>query len=114
MGRRPLRFALGILATLFVLTPDVLGLDLGKTSDRMERVRTFFGVYTVYKNVVELSGTEFHYLTHGNTIHGVEYMALLGLPVSYYTLQGPVGRFFDTLNDPANPHPAKHIGVLGL
>ncbi len=114
LGRRPLRFALGIGVTLSVLTPAVLGLDIGKGSDRLERVRTFFGVYTVYRNSVGLSGTEFHYITHGNTIHGVEYMDLPMLPVSYYTQQGPVGRFFQTFSAAPYPYPARRISVLGL
>jgi hypothetical protein len=144
MGRRrPLRFALGVLALLLALTPDMLlpsgptlratlasvGLNeqqqdrfreiFGLSEDRLARIRSFFGVTTIYVNRVDSSPgpltsttSRFHYLVHGVTIHGVQFMDLPRLPVSYYTDSGPVGHFFRQMR--SSGHDAMRVGVLGL
>ncbi len=144
MGRRrPVRFALAVLALLLALTPDMLlpsgptlrgalasiGLNeaqqerfrdiFGLSEDRLARIRSFFGVTTIYVNRVDTTPgplttttSRFHYLVHGVTIHGVQFMDLPRLPVSYYTDRGPVGHFFRQMR--ATGHDSMRVGVLGL
>ena len=113
--RRPVRLVLAMFAVLVVLTPGLFW----KTEDQLARIRSFFGVTTIYVSNIKTepgplttSNSKFHYLVHGVTINGVEYMDVPRLPVSYYTERGPVGHFFATAR-PADAPPIR-VGVLGL
>jgi hypothetical protein len=115
-ARRPLRLALAMFVVLIVLTPGLFW----KTGDQLARIRSFFGVTTIYVNRVDTtpgpltsSTSRFHYLVHGVTIHGVQFMDVPRLPVSYYTERGPVGHFFASIR-PTMESPALRVGVLGL
>ena len=113
--RRPLRFALAVLAVLLAITPDLFW----TSGDMLARIRSFFGVTTIYVARIKSDSiispgkqTRFHYLVHGVTIHGVQYMEVPRLPVSYYTDLGPIGHFFAAMR--AGPNPPHRVGVLGL
>ncbi len=123
LSRRPLRFALGIVAVLAVLSPDVLGTiryqfnpgaSLPKfawsTPDyRLERVRSFFGVYSV--NFTDAPGGRYHVLVNGTTNHGAQNRTLPLLPITYYAREGPVGQAFALLRMGEVP---KRLAVIGL
>ena len=71
-------------------------------------MRTFFGVY----RVVLVDGGAIRVLQHGTTIHGAE-STLPGeetVPLGYYSLEGPFGRFFAAIAD----RNLKQVGVIGL
>lgn len=105
MGRRPLRFALAVAAVLSALAPDVFG----HPAYQLERLRTFFGVYTV--NFIRFENSQFNILVNGTTNHGAEYRAEPNMPVTYYALEGPVGAFFSGARMAWD---VKRIGVIGL
>ena len=113
--RRPLRLALSMFVAMIVLTPGLFW----TTEDQLARIRSFFGVTTIYVSRVDstpgpLTSTtsRFHYLVHGVTIHGVQFMDVPRLPVSYYTERGPVGHFFASIRTVETP--PLRVGVLGL
>jgi hypothetical protein len=95
------RFALGVGACL--LAPVATG-----SGGIIATERSFFGVYRV--SVID-HGTA-HQLTNGITLHGAESL-LPGeedVPMSYYSREGPFGRFFATMA-PGSRH---RVGVIGL
>jgi SAM-dependent methyltransferase len=95
------RFALGIAAILLV--PVATG-----SSNTIYTDRSFFGVYRV--NAIDDGHA--HMLMSGTTLHGAESL-LPGeetLPLTYYSHEGPFGRFFAALS-PAN---VRHVAVIGL
>jgi len=113
--RRPLRLALAMFVVLIVLTPGLFW----KTGAQLARIRSFFGVTTIYVSHIDAepgpltqTTSRFHYLVHGVTIHGVQFMDVPRLPVSYYTERGPVGHFFSTIRSMESP--PLRVGVLGL
>jgi hypothetical protein len=121
LSRRPLRFALGIVAVLAVLSPDVLGTIRYEAAPdgpkvawttpeyRLDRARSFFGVYSV--NVAEAPGARYHVLINGATNHGAQSQTLPLLPVTYYAREGPVGQAFTLMSMTEIP---KRLAVIGL
>lgn len=125
LSRRPLRFALGMVAVLAVLSPDVLGtiryevdrdasfalpkLAWSAPDYRLERARSFFGVYSV--NVTEVPGSRYHVLVNGTTNHGAQNRTLPLLPITYYAREGPVGQAFALMRMEEVP---KRLAVIGL
>jgi hypothetical protein len=99
---RRLRFALGVSACLLVpaLTPAVTTLMIQ---------RSFFGVHRV---LTETEGNaRFLTLVHGTTLHGARSL-LPGeetLPTTYYSPDGPFGRFLRAL-----PQALQRVAVIGL
>ena len=125
LTRRPLRFTLAIVAVLSVLSPDVLGtvryrfdqvgglpvpkLAWSAPPYRLERVRSFFGVYSV--NFAEAAGGRYHILVNGTTNHGAQNRTLPQLPIIYYAREGPVGQAFGLMRMGDIP---RRIAVIGL
>jgi hypothetical protein len=95
------RFALGI--ALFLFAPVV-----AQWGETIAIYRSFFGVYRV---TVTDDGSA-RLLAHGTTLHGAE--SLLpgeeNLPLTYYSHEGPFGRFFATVA----PNSVRHVAVVGL
>lgn len=103
-ARRPLRFALGVLAFFLATTSAT------RTGIRTPVVaRSFFGIHRV-----ELfPGQEHvHILRHGTTMHGMQSLAprLRRLPLLYFTKAGPLGQAMNAL--PADLK--QHVAVVGL
>ncbi len=98
---RPLRLALGLAA--WMLVPALITLQ-----GSLLTTRSFFGVYRVSTD----DQNQLTLLTHGTTIHGAE-SRLPGeeaIPLTYYSREGPFGRFFRA----AAARRIGHVGVLGL
>ena len=89
-GKRPLRFALGVVAMLLASS-----LYTGPYGRILHTERSFFGVSRVTD---DLSG-RFRYLFHGGTIHGLESRdpARSRELFGYYTAQGPAGSIFQAM-----------------
>ena len=101
---RPLRFGLGMAAFLMVHSL------FSNTSNIVEQARSFFGVYKV---AAHKKGVEAYLLSHGTTVHGVQYAdpATRREPLAYYTERGPLGQLFAALAGSGRP---RSIGVIGL
>jgi len=101
---RPLRVALAFAAILFggILHAEDAG-------NRLFRQRSFFGVYTVYRD----SGGTVHSLYHGNIIHGDQHMgeAADRMPTSYYGREGPLGQVFEAMRA---VRLVKRVACMGL
>jgi hypothetical protein len=124
LAGRPLRAALGFLAVLFVLTPELLG----KTPEgRLLRERSFFGVYSVnasalrkvilpdgrtQNEVIPSASGPYHMLMNGTVIHGGQNLERPLGPITYYFREGPVGQFIDIVKE--SPAPGRRMGVIGL
>lgn len=122
-SRRPLRFALGIVAVLAVLSPDVLGTLRYQREDggwprlawaapeyRLTRVRSFFGVYSV--NYTRANSGEYHILVNGTTNHGAQNLTYPQVPVTYYAREGPVGQMFQIFR--AGAEAPLRVAAIGL
>jgi SAM-dependent methyltransferase len=81
---------------------------LFEDDDRLYVARNFFGV----KEVVLERDFNQRKLLHGDTLHGLEILtpAMAGVPISYYTLTGPLGNVMTMMAD----RPNQRIGVVGL
>jgi SAM-dependent methyltransferase len=95
------RFAIGIAAFLFA--PVVAG-----TGNTIATYRSFFGIY----RVSAMDDGHTHLLMNGTTLHGAESL-LAGeeaMPLTYYSHEGPFGRFFAA----AKPGSIRHVAAIGL
>src|SRR5205823_1896416 len=81
---RRLRFA--ATATVVIAMLTLVG---GGT--RLDRVRTFFGVYTVSE--IEKPTATYRFLFHGRINHGGDIVGQPHRPITYYIANGPVGQF---------------------
>jgi hypothetical protein len=83
-GKRPLRFAAGLVALLAAST--LYTPNLGKV---LETKRNFFGVV----RVTDSPNGKLRYLIHGGTLHGSQSLdaARSREPLAYYTQTGPAG-----------------------
>ena len=106
MWRRPLRFVLAATVAMTVVAPNVIG----PSTERLEVVRTFFGVYSV--DEVRRPTATFYFLYNGRTNHGGSIVGQPRRGLTYYTSQGPVGQFFRALR--RSPAPVRRIGIIGL
>jgi hypothetical protein len=130
LSGRPLRFALGIVAVFGIFSPDLLGtlryraagdgegffaalprLIWSAPDYRLERVRSFFGVYSV--NYARANSGEYHILVNGTTNHGAQNQTYPMVPVTYYAREGPVGQVFSVLRSTAGDAPSR-IAAIGL
>jgi hypothetical protein len=101
-SRRRWRFSFAVALLLFVPVPQA--------SKQIASERSFFGVYRI--NLVSDAHTHALALMSGTTLHGVK--SLLpdeaGLPMAYYSKEGPFGRFFN-----ASPQGSvRRVAVVGL
>lgn len=103
-SRRPVRFGLG-LGALFLAS--LLLID--ETGHVLYRERSFFGVHRVTFD----AGGKRHWLIHGRTIHGGQYLVppLSREPISFYHRTGPVGQVFSALRDTLSK---SAVAVIGL
>jgi hypothetical protein len=117
--RRPLRFALGVGAVLLAAA-----LLYGDAANVLHAERTFFGVHRVRRVVVAETGgaAEYHVLTHGDTIHGMQRVGPAGgprgtaatagpEPLGYYHRAGPAGGALSALGVAGRAQP---VAVVGL
>ncbi len=102
--RRPLRFALCIAALLSF----VPGQAITELKPLLE-LRSFFGVHRVHAG----DGGAVHVLTHGTTIHGMQYTdpARRCEPLMYYTPDGPFGQALAARTGDLR---RERVGVIGL
>jgi hypothetical protein len=101
---RPLRFALGLAGILLGG-----GIYIGPQGKTLHVERNFFGVSRVTLG----RGGAFHYLVHGNTLHGEQFVDTQRRcePLAYYHRSGPLGDIFKLYD--AGPA-ATRISVVGL
>ncbi len=95
------RFALGIATCLLVPV-------MTESADTIATYRSFFGIY----RIVMMDQGHTRLLLHGTTLHGAESL-LPGeetLPLSYYSHEGPFGRFFAAFA----PGAIQRVAVVGL
>ncbi len=104
MMRRPLRFALGMAALLFLGRPPG---PAGGAPMLVER--SFFGVSRVMHN--PMVGTVS--LIHGTTMHGEQFTdpAKRSIPLGYYHPLGPIGRVFEVFGESEG---FDRVGLVGL
>jgi len=102
--RRPIAFALGFCALMFGAVPY-----MNATIKTLVTERNFFGVW----RVTSTAGQEFRTISHGNTVHGVQFNdeSRKCEATSYYHKDGPLGQIFDVHN--GNPA-AKPVAAVGL
>lgn len=118
-ANRPLRFGLALGAVMAVTTFDVA--SHGKA---VEYERSFFGVHTIHRTVLEIDEDEggglrpFNELYHGTTLHGRQEIdpdtnepVSPRRPRSYYSVAGPAGQVFRAM---AELKPEARIGIVGL
>jgi SAM-dependent methyltransferase len=102
-SRRPVRFALGVGATLLasVLSPNEEGRALYAE-------RSFFGVH----RITEDPARQFHQLVHGTTLHGRQSLdpARRREPLTYYHPTGPIGEVLARYGKT----PGARVAVVGL
>jgi len=101
-SRRRWRFSFAVALLLFVPVPQA--------SKQIASERSFFGVYRI--NLVSDAHTQALALMSGTTLHGVK--SLLpdeaGLPMAYYSKEGPFGRFFNASSQGS----VRRVAVVGL
>ncbi|MGO9336909.1 MAG: fused MFS/spermidine synthase [Terracidiphilus sp.] len=98
-GKRPLRFAAGLVALLAAST--LYHPNLGKI---LEAKRNFFGVI----RVTDSPNGKLRYLLHGGTLHGSQSLdaARAREPLAYYTQTGPAGSILRAMQAKTLPAPA--------
>lgn len=86
-GKRPLRFALGLVAMLLA------SWTYAPYGQVLAARRSFFGIY----RVMDASNGHLRYLFHGGIVHGIQNRdsALSREPLGYYTRSGPAGAILD-------------------
>jgi hypothetical protein len=111
-GKRPLRFAAGLVALLAAST--LYTPNLGKA---LETSRNFFGVV----RVTDSPNGKLRYLIHGGTLHGSQSLdpARSREPLAYYTQSGPAGSILramqsKSLQTPAGGPRQANWAVVGL
>ena len=103
-GKRPLRFAVGLVAVLIASTFFV-----GTFGHILDTERSFFGVTRVTND----PESKFRLLFHGGTIHGMQSLdpARIREPLTYYTRTGPAGQIF---KDAKVRMPQGNLAIVGL
>jgi hypothetical protein len=97
------RFGVGVAAIAVLGEMTILRSQRPLFADR-----SFFGAYRV-----ERSGGPSHFLTHGTTIHGAQFLDAKRRrqPVTYYHPNGPAGQLFAAMQ---GRFPNNEIGAVGL
>lgn len=103
-GKRPLRFAVGLIAVIIASTFFV-----GTFGHILDTERSFFGVSRVTND----PENKFRILFHGGTIHGMQSLdpARSREPLTYYTRTGPAGQIF---KDAEARIPHGSLAIVGL
>ncbi len=106
--RRAEWFAATLAAMMAIAWMQPLAGDEGG-GRTLHAARTFFGVHRVN----EAPSGRFHTLTHGTTVHGLQFVTddLRGLPTMYYHPTGPIGHVFRALERGGGP---RSVAVVGL
>ena len=107
LASRPVGFALGIAGLLS------MAYFQQKDGTRLLRERSFFGVCTVSQSFTDDGKPLFHTLTHGMTVHGLQYAApgeFQKIPLGYYHPDGPIGAVFKAFAGPR----LDHVALVGL
>lgn len=96
--------------SIILLMLGVGGVDTLEKSTDGNRVRSYFGVYTVTDDPAQ----QRRRLAHGTTLHGLQMTdpARRDEPTTYYGHQSGVGFTLDRANELAGPNAA--IGIVGL
>lgn len=103
-SRRRWRFGLAIaLILLFQLMPH-------NTGKQIIAERSFFGVHRI--ELISDAETPTLVLMNGTTLHGAKSLRSdeATLPMTYYSKEGPFGRFFNA----SAPDKVRHVAVIGL
>jgi hypothetical protein len=102
MQERAMRFALSIAAVLLASA-----FYQGVQGAPVFRERSYFGIH----RVTLVDGM--HRLVHGNTVHGQQSLdpERRRLPLTYYSIDGPIGEVMTSLKGDAR---LMHVGVIGL
>jgi hypothetical protein len=109
LAPRPVRLALGYLAVMLVMAPDLLG----HPDYRIFRERSFFGVYSIH--AFDTPHGKHHVLLNGTINHGGQNLDRPLGPITYYTREGPVGQFFGIVKHARSSSATPgRIGVIGL
>ncbi len=105
-GRRPVRFALTVIAIL-----AATGLARSTGGRLIYCKRSFFGVVRVTNDAER----KVHRLFHGSTLHGEQSLkpALRREPTTYFTHSGPIGQIFEML-EPRLTQPVAQVAIVGL
>lgn len=106
--KRAVWFSLVLIGLLAVAWNEPLRGDEGG-GRTLFAARTFFGVHRVN----EAPSGRFHTLTHGTTVHGLQFVTddLRGLPTMYYHPTGPIGHVFRAMESEGGP---RRVAVVGL
>jgi hypothetical protein len=104
---RPLRFTLGLGG---VMLATMLFAEWG-SNRTLEAARNFYGTHRVESD----SAGTLHWLHHGSTLHGKQYMddAHRCEPISYYHREGPLGSVFQHIREKNGAAPLS-VAVVGL
>ena len=105
---RPEWFVLVLAALFAVAWNQPLRGDEGGGRE-LHAARTFFGVHRVN----EAPSGRFHTLTHGTTVHGLQFVTdeLRTMPTMYYHPTGPIGHVFASMSLGNGP---RRVAVVGL
>jgi spermidine synthase len=103
-AKRPIRFALGLLALLVAGT-----FYTGSFQNVLYTQRSFYGIYRIANNETG----EYRILFDGKTIHGVQSLARERNrePLAYYAHSGPIGQVFGAFSGSKT---LNRVGVVGL
>jgi hypothetical protein len=102
------RFAFLVVFALMMVGVGAVG--HGRAYAKGERVRSYFGVYTVS----DLTGHGIRQLTHGTTQHGRQYLdpAMRREPTAYYGRSSGVGLLLGSASTVFGPQ--ARVGIVGL
>ena len=100
---------LGMLFTFVLLAMSDLGF---KRDDKIERVRNFYGMLSVFEDFDEGLQMKYRQLSNGGIIHGMQNLgpSLREEPTTYYGHQTGIGKALDSLKD----RPDARVGVVGM
>jgi hypothetical protein len=101
---------LAFLAVFVLIMVGIGAVGHGRAYARGERVRSYFGVYTVS----DLTGYGIRQLTHGTTQHGRQYLdpAKRREPTAYYGRSAGVGLLLANAGEVYGP--GARVGIVGL
>lgn len=99
LSERPIAYGLAMAAVFLSARVSHVGIE-GKI---LASERSFFGVHRV------TADKNFHQLSHGNTIHGIQNLDKPTVPMTYYHPTGPIGQVFISYAGDI-----QRVGLIGL